>query len=581
MTMQIIDASLGLQALRQAGYRSTGNAVAELIDNSIEAEARDIEIIACSESVLSKSRHVKQITRIAVLDNGKGMNDDELGSCLSMGWGTRLQGREGLGRFGFGLKGSSISQCKKVEVYSWTKKSAIRKAYLDLDEVEDKNLQTLPEIKEEDLPFWISNAFKEKLSQSGTLVVWSNFDLLTLKKPETLVRHLNQELCRVYRHFLDDDDKYGLKRNIRVHDLDIKEASIVSSTSLKANDPLYLLTPNNVPSFGNKSTNELQEDFVFNVKYEDPYTSEEKSSEVRIITSIAKPETQDLGGNTKVGKHYSKNTGISFVRAGRELELGYYGYIDSSEPRHRWWGIEVRFEPVLDEYFGVTNNKQEVRNVYKLSQDEKDEMSESSELRDQMLLQLNKILDAQIGKMMTTIKHRKEGSRTNKNSKKKKKLLDNVNNEVRKDQKLVTVSQIEAKNKTEEQKLEEKVSLLMQDNANLAESDAIKIAKETIDNLIEISTHDWPGDLFLDRRTTGNGSAGVINRGTSFYDEFWSRLEAHDDPRGHEALQVIIMAMIRAEDELTVRYSKEIFATFRQKWGEYVARLIPLVTENN
>ena len=79
MTMQIIDASLGLQALRQAGYRSTGTAVAELVDNSIEANARDIDIIACSEGVLSNVRQINQITKIAVLDNGDGMNDDELG----------------------------------------------------------------------------------------------------------------------------------------------------------------------------------------------------------------------------------------------------------------------------------------------------------------------------------------------------------------------------------------------------------------------------------------------------------------------------------------------------------------------
>ena len=42
---QIIDAYLGLMALRQAGYRSTATAIAELVDNSIEAEANDIDII--------------------------------------------------------------------------------------------------------------------------------------------------------------------------------------------------------------------------------------------------------------------------------------------------------------------------------------------------------------------------------------------------------------------------------------------------------------------------------------------------------------------------------------------------------
>ncbi|MBV8383723.1 MAG: hypothetical protein JOZ63_14030 [Planctomycetaceae bacterium] len=29
-----------------------------------------------------------------------------------------------------------------------------------------------------------------------------------------------------------------------------------------------------------------------------------------------------------------------------------------SDPRDRWWGIEVMFDPELDDVFGVTNNKQ-------------------------------------------------------------------------------------------------------------------------------------------------------------------------------------------------------------------------------
>ena len=580
MTMQIIDASLGLQALRQAGYRSTGTAVAELVDNSIEANARDIDIIACSEGVLSNVRQINQITKIAVLDNGDGMNDDELGSCLSMGWGTRLEGREGLGRFGFGLKGSSISQCRKVEVFSWVGNSVVKKAYLDLDEVKDQQLQTLPEVREEELPRWVRKAFGSKISASGTLVVWSKFDLLTVKKPETLIRHLNQELCRVYRHFLDDDDEYGTKRNIHVHELAVSNGEIKKSNRLKANDPLYLLTPNNVPGFENEATNELQDDFDFEVKYINPYSLEEKTSIVRVITSIAKPEIQDLTGNHQVGKHYAKNAGISFVRAGRELEIGKYGYVEASEPRHRWWGIEVRFEPVLDEFFGVTNNKQEVRNVGKLSQEEKDEMSDSQEYMDVMLLKLNQILDEQISKMMQTIKHRKEGAR----SKKKPEvspLVKTVNEEVAKDIFTETDSGLEAKNKTDDIKIKEKTSLFMRDDANLSAEDAENLAIESLENLIEISTHDWPGDLFLDRQTTGNGSAAVINRRTNFYDEFWSHLESQDDPRGHKALQVIIMSMIRAEDELSVRYPKEIFSSFRQKWGEYVARLIPIVSEKS
>ena len=72
----IIDAYLGLAALRQAGYRSTATAVAELVDNSIEAGASEIDIIAISRSIILSQRKSNQVESIAVLDNGDGMTEE-------------------------------------------------------------------------------------------------------------------------------------------------------------------------------------------------------------------------------------------------------------------------------------------------------------------------------------------------------------------------------------------------------------------------------------------------------------------------------------------------------------------------
>ena len=57
----------------------------------------------------------------------------------------------------------------------------------------------------------------------------------------------------------------------------------------------------------------------------------------------------------------ARNVGVSVVRAGRELELD-QGWASSYEPRERWWGVEVSFDPGLDDLFGVSNNKQFARN---------------------------------------------------------------------------------------------------------------------------------------------------------------------------------------------------------------------------
>ena len=32
--------------------------------------------------------------------------------------------------------------------------------------------------------------------------------------------------------------------------------------------------------------------------------------------------------------------------------------MNSYEPQERWWSVEVEFDPILDDIFGVVNNKQ-------------------------------------------------------------------------------------------------------------------------------------------------------------------------------------------------------------------------------
>ena len=107
----------GIMAMRKNQYKSTATAAAELVDNSIEANASEIDIITISEKVKGKKRYNSEVVKIGFLDNGDGIDADVLAKCLSLGWGTRV-GKEtdGLGKFGWGLKGSSISQATRVAV---------------------------------------------------------------------------------------------------------------------------------------------------------------------------------------------------------------------------------------------------------------------------------------------------------------------------------------------------------------------------------------------------------------------------------------------------------------------------------
>jgi len=103
-------AALLVEALRGLGY-STATALADIVDNSIAAEASrvDISFVWNGES-----------SYITLLDDGAGMSDAELERAMRLGeidpLGPRSQGD--LGRFGMGLKTASFSQCRRLTVAS-------------------------------------------------------------------------------------------------------------------------------------------------------------------------------------------------------------------------------------------------------------------------------------------------------------------------------------------------------------------------------------------------------------------------------------------------------------------------------
>ena len=135
-----------------------------------------------------------------------------------------------------------------------------------------------------------------------------------------------------YRYF-----EFGDIRNINIQELNLKSRE-VNTIELKPNDPLYLMTPNNLKDHENEATNvEHQKAFSSNIEYEDRDGNIAKSKVV-FKMSIAKPEIQALLGGSATGQHYENNTGISFIRAGREIDFDTFGFLSNSEPRHRWWG---------------------------------------------------------------------------------------------------------------------------------------------------------------------------------------------------------------------------------------------------
>ena len=86
----IIPPELAVKAMRDSGYRNTAYALAELIDNSIQADASEVELICVEKYEQVNSQQRLRLQEIGTIDNGKGMSARTLSIALQFGNGTHL-----------------------------------------------------------------------------------------------------------------------------------------------------------------------------------------------------------------------------------------------------------------------------------------------------------------------------------------------------------------------------------------------------------------------------------------------------------------------------------------------------------
>ncbi len=365
MNFSIVPVHLAVRAMRDNGYKNAAYALAELMDNSIQAGAKHVELL-CAESLAQNSqRERRRINKIAVLDDACGMDADTLRMALQFGNGTRLDPslHDGIGRFGMGLPASSMSQCQRVDVWTW--RDGVENAlhsYLDLNEIVTQKMMEVPE-PNKSAPPQVWREIGKAWGKSGTLVVWSQLDRLMWKTATALIDNSEFVIGRMYRRFLIDGSvsiRLAAFAEERSQNLSIDRPA-------RPNDPGYLMVGTSTPSpYDETPLFEPWGGKDFEVVHEIEFNG--KSHPVVIKYTFAKESAREGAnpGSRNYGKHAARNTGLSIMRAGRELELD-VSWADPSDPRDRWWGIEVEFPPALDEIFGVTNNKQHAHNISELA----------------------------------------------------------------------------------------------------------------------------------------------------------------------------------------------------------------------
>jgi hypothetical protein len=375
-----------LVSQRAAGYKNTAYALAELIDNSFDANADIVRVI-----LLEKTNNGRRkVEEILVLDDGSGMSKDVLQGSLQFGNTTNNNIDEVVktrrkGKFGYGLPNASLSQCQNIRVFSWKKSSDVNFVYLDLEELKRTESIEIPSVTKQEFPPYYKGIIGD-IPNSGTLVSWGNCDRLSHVRGESIIKHSSEILGRLYRHLLVS----GKNVEFSVFEyMPTQKAYRQQGVTfkLRPNDPLFLMSDTVISSslwaesLSGKAVGksaEIYEKYVSAVDkclptsaklrehcFSFGFSWQGKVYTFEVNTSVVLPEIQmpgqSRGGGTDVGNCYGEKEkvgNISFVRADREIAAGTFGFYNRTVLEQRYWSVEIKFDADADDLLGVHNNKQ-------------------------------------------------------------------------------------------------------------------------------------------------------------------------------------------------------------------------------
>lgn len=331
MNEKIVNPCVGnfIKSLRDIGY-SFEIAVADIIDNSIAAEASVIEIHTVARPNIIFS----------MLDNGSGMTKDELIEAMRLASKNPNDDRDknDLGRFGLGLKTASFSQCKKLTVIS-KKHNEISLAQWDLNYLDETNEWRLKFPK---IDCFIEYPLIEKLNSydSGTLVIWEDIDRYDKNSFSDIIDKLIKHLSLVFHRYLEGS---VVGRKIKI---------VVNNGEIEAFNP-------------------------FNIKH---YATQELSEEkIKIYGHVINIQPFILPHHSKVSQQeyeryateegYTKSQGFYLYRENRLLVYGTWWGLHRIKDAHRLVRIKIDISNKQDYLWGIDVKKSTANPCYEIKGD--------------------------------------------------------------------------------------------------------------------------------------------------------------------------------------------------------------------
>jgi hypothetical protein len=320
-----------------------------------------------------------------------------------------------------------------------------------------------------------------------------------------------------------------------------------------------------------------------------------KAFEIQINYSVAKQTTRVIqGGNTPIGKHTKDNTGVSVVRAGRELDID-RSFVDQSDTRERWWGVEVMFEPGLDPVFGVTNNKQAATAFRNASVEEDAELQDMSATEYRELLEeendprliIYEVTAAINGTLRTIrdqIKSYAAGSRSSDNDSgttvtPAEEAATKITNERKK-----KIGATGRSDKEEEAPAQERVAelTLFGTESGLDEEAAGKQANVLVQQGVKFKFEEraLPGAMIFEVVSRGGVLIVQLNSKHPVAEKLYELLLQNDDPDSAEALnalRLLFMAWARMEDEASDEVHEQL-QDHRYNWGKIAREFVRAIS---
>lgn len=530
-----------VRGMRDLGYKSTGTALNELIDNSIQAEASKVHVVF---GYYDNNKSQKKPNMLAIIDNGHGM-DPEMVRIASIWGGTHREGdTSGFGRYGYGLPSASVSIGKQFRVISKVNDNDWHEVKVDIDEIGDgKYLDengkvVIPKAKKTELPDWIKTYIDKNMEglQHGSVILIDKIDRLDYTTAKALKDFLLQHFGLVYRNYLRDYD-------IRVDE-----------TKVQGIDPLFL-TP------GMRYYDEDEEKAIslpeLLVEVKDKETRKPKGViKVRFsqmpptFGRIPEAKLQERGTTNNRFEILKENNGIIILRAGRQIDV-----INS---RCKWTkfqnldfylGIEFDFPPTLDEEFSITTSKQQVV----LKERIWDILKEAGVYK--TIQEMRKVRDKEIEKLK---KQREEGNELKKRP--SEEAMEESQKFTESTTKLETSDQLKRKQKS----LEEEIKKRSKQTGKEVEEIKKEVEFEIKSRPFKVEEEDLPGAPFYRAKQIGGQIVLFLNRDHRFYSDIYMNKES--TPRSRGALEIFLLVLSNCELSSTDD-RKLFYETERSEWS--------------